>query len=96
MTGFGEADTCARCGRLVGIDDPDFTDGESIDSAFVCDRCVTGAERQQVDEDDMALGDALAAAGLGEDADPEAMSEDEYEMREGLAALFLDHEGGAP
>ena len=37
-------------------------------------------------EEDIALGNALEAAGLiGGDADPEAMVEEEYEMREQLA-----------
>jgi hypothetical protein len=46
-------------------------------------------------EEDIALGNALEAAGLiGGDADPEAMVEEEYEMREQLAQVFLDQEPG--
>jgi uncharacterized protein with PIN domain len=58
-------DRCARCGR-PGSPDSDnpanysiewevFTRGD--ESFWVCPDCITGAERQAIDEDEMAFAD---------------------------------------
>jgi hypothetical protein len=65
------------------------------DDEWACEACVTGAERQAIDEDEMAFGDAMTAAGFGGDADPEAMSETEYAMREDLAVSLYEHDQDA-
>jgi hypothetical protein len=83
---------CARCGREVDIDSPELLSGEALDAAFMCEGCVTPEDRQRLDEDDMALIDAMDDAGLGADVDAEAMDDDEYEMREQLAHVFYEQD----
>jgi hypothetical protein len=89
--------TCIRCQLRVDVDSKEALYGEATDggAAWICEPCLTGAESQAILDDYMALGESMQAAGLGGDADVEAMSEDEYEMREGLAQQLYEHAPGS-
>ena len=94
MTGF---ETCIRCGRDVPSNAEEFSAGEAIDDGgLICAGCVTPEELKTSIEDFEDLAQALEAAGLGGDSDPEAMSEDEYEMRKDLAMGLYEHEQRHP
>jgi len=88
-----DSEECVRCGRRFDADDPELSDGEATSDGYVCADCLTAAaERQGLDESALALEQAMTDAGLGADADVEAMSEDEYEMRDSLANRFYEQE----
>ena len=86
---------CARCGREIDTATAGAHEWKAITLASgevgaACAGCVTDAEHQAMDGDDMAASAALADAGLGDDADPKAMDDTEYEMREQLAIMFYE------
>lgn len=58
----------------------------------VCEDCVTTEELAQAAAALGRLASALEASGLGDDTDVENMPDDEYDMRESLAAVLYRHE----
>ena len=87
------SDTCARCGR----EDPeaDDGDGEVIDGKYICSDCLTANERQAIEEDDMAFGDAMDVA-FPNDVDAKAIGGIEFDMRIDLAHSLYHHEDETP
>jgi hypothetical protein len=62
-----DIEPCARCGRRITLRPEEFADGGWVDGWFVCGACLTPAEREQVNEQDMDLAGGVAelAAELG-------------------------------
>ena len=93
LSGMDAIEVCARCGRE--IDGPQAGGSEwaairlaSGKAGALCAGCDADADNQAMDEDDLAASMALEEAGLGDDVDPGAMDDIEYEMREQLAIMF--------
>ena len=86
-------EVCARCGREIDAPKAGGSEWAAIrlgsgKAGALCADCDADADNQAMDEDDLAASMALEEAGLGDDVDPGAMDDIEYEMREQLAIMF--------
>src|SRR5258708_27379853 len=56
---MGTPETCSRCKREFDIGANEFIYGESIGGQYVCERCVTGEEQQDIDDSDSYFAEGL-------------------------------------
>jgi hypothetical protein len=59
LSGVGTAETCSRCKREFDIGANEFIYGESIGGQYVCQRCITGEEQQDIDDNDSYFAEGL-------------------------------------
>lgn len=59
LSDVGATETCIRCKREFDAGANEFIYGESIGGQFVCQRCVTGEEQQDIDDDDFYYAEGL-------------------------------------
>jgi hypothetical protein len=59
VSGMGTAETCSRCKREFDIGANEFIYGESIGGQYVCERCITGEEQQDIDDNDSYFAEGL-------------------------------------
>src|SRR5258706_13748236 len=55
----GTAETCSRCKREFDIGANEFIYGESIGGQYVCERCITGEEQRDIDDNDSYFAEGL-------------------------------------
>src|SRR5258708_1974803 len=59
VSGMGTTETCSRCKREFDIGASEFIYGESIGGQYVCQRCITGEEQRDIDDNDSYFAEGL-------------------------------------